>query len=140
MRVTSIAFGPSCEDCPFDDEHIWTGTADLGLTHSRLPYPDAALDIIEVCFVSAERARVCPPLIRSEDTQVVTATYPITVIPDQEFRFEIVAAPRSPYQLHEGDFLSNMDQNDANRFGAYELIAVKGTIEPGQPFTFTDHS
>jgi len=138
----SVAFGPSCQDCPFDDEHIWTGTANLGLTHSHIPYPDTAIDIIEVCFVSAGRERICPSLTgitKTRGAQVISVTYPITVTPGEEFRFEIVAAPRSPYQLREGDFLSNMDENDANLFGAYQLIPVEGTIEPGQPFTFTDH-
>jgi hypothetical protein len=92
--------------------------------------------------VSAEREKVCPQLTeitKAGGTQAITATYPIAVVPGEEFRFEVVAAPRSPYQLREGDFLSNVDENDANLFGAYELIAVTGTIEPGQPFRFTDH-
>jgi hypothetical protein len=116
LNTESIAFGPTCQNCPFDDDHIWTGTVELGLTHSRIPLPTDALDIVDV-------------------------KYPVVVAPGEKFRPEIVVAPRAPYQLREdrGDFLSNVDDSDANLFGAFPLIKVEGVIDPGQPYTFTDY-
>lgn len=116
IDTLSIAFGPSCQNCPFDEDHVWTGTAQSGLTHSRLPLPDNAIDVIDV-------------------------KYPSVVSPGQEFRPEIVVAPRTPYQLREdrGDFLSNTDDDDQNLFGAYPIIPTKGVVEPGQSFMFTDY-
>lgn len=115
LPTLSLAFGSSCQGCPFDDDHVWAGTDSHGLTHSRIPLPGDVLDVIEV-------------------------RYPKVVAPGEIFRPEIVVMPRSPYQLREdrGDFLSNMDSDDANLFGAYPIIPVKGIVEPGQPFTFVD--
>jgi DNA-binding CsgD family transcriptional regulator/streptogramin lyase len=140
IDTSSIAFGPSCQDCPFDDDAIWTGTAGWGLTYSRLPYPDNAIDIRQVCFVSAERERVCPPLPEIEGARVISITYPRSLAPGEKLRFEIVVAPRSPHQLRQdcGDFLSNLGGDDADLFGVWPLIPVEGRVEAGQPFTFTD--
>jgi hypothetical protein len=112
----SIAIGPDCEQCPFDTDHVWTGTADAGLTHSRIPLPDAVIDVIEV-------------------------RYPKVVAPGEEFHPKIVVAPRAPYELREdrGDFLSNTDESDDNLFGAYARVPVKGTITGEQHYTFVDH-
>ncbi len=126
LWTVSLAFGPACEGCPYTDEHVWTGTAETGLTVSRLPYPDAAMDVLGVRFFDRDGAELVQPL---------------AVAPGEAFRPEITIRPRSPYQLLEGrgDMLVHLDADDAQRFGAYERIPVKGTIEPGQPFTFTDY-
>ncbi|MBN1813642.1 MAG: hypothetical protein JXA14_17515 [Anaerolineae bacterium] len=137
LDTRGIAFGPECEDCPYDQDHVWTATATSGITHSRLPYPDEAIDIVEVCFRTADRKPICPPLDEIESSSVLTATYPAPLAPGDAFTFEIAVMPRSPYRLQESDFLSNADL-DANAFGAWPVIPVEGSVEPGQPFVFTD--
>jgi DNA-binding CsgD family transcriptional regulator len=126
LNTLSIAFGPTCQDCPYDDEHVWTGTVEVGLTHSRLPYPDEGINVVGVRF------------FKPDDNEI---TNPIVVAPGEKFRPEITVMPRPPYQLREnrGDMLVHVDEDDALRFGAYEHMAVKGTIEAGQPFVFTDY-
>ncbi len=126
LWTVSLAFGPACEGCPYTDEHVWTGTAETGLTVSRLPYPDLAMDVLGLRFFDREGSEISQPVV---------------VAPGEAFRPEITVQPRSPYQLLEsrGDMLVHLDADDALRFGAYERIPVKGTIEPGQPFTFTDY-
>jgi len=79
--------------------------------------------------------------LRFFDREGSEIAQPVVVAPGEAFRPEITVQPRSPYQLLEsrGDMLVHLDADDALRFGAYERIPVKGTIEPGQPFTFTDY-
>jgi DNA-binding CsgD family transcriptional regulator len=142
LNTLSIAFGPPCQDCPYNDEHVWTGTKEAGLSHSRLPYLDheTAIRITEVCFqLIVTRERTCPALFELKDPHVITATYSRPLTPGEKLRFEVTVAPRVPHQLREdrGDFLSNADENDSNLLGAHSLIPVKGTVDPGQPFTFT---
>lgn len=143
----SIAFGPSnCSTCSYDDEHVWTGTDGFGLTHSRIPYPDNAVDIIEVCFTTDEYGRVCPPLTSTKikGTEVISATYPYSVAPDEKLYFEVTVSPQLPYELifdenkKRGDFLSNIDKDDANLFGTHKVIATRGTFRSGDLVTFTD--
>ncbi len=144
VNTLSIAIGPSCPDkkCIFDDDVVWTGTKEMGLTHSRLPLPEPVLDVKSVCFVTSEREEVCPELspLTITNAPVITVTYPITLSPGDNLRFEVTLSTRSPYELKEGrgDFLSNTDKDDFNLFKAWPVIAVKGTIEPGQPYLFTD--
>lgn len=116
LDTQSIAFGPTCSGCPYDDDHVWTGTTASGLTQSRIPLPDDAIDIIRV-------------------------SYPGIVAPGERFRPEIVVAPRPPYQLRQdrGDFLSNTDEDDKSLFGSYPLIPAKGVIDSAQQFVFTDY-
>jgi hypothetical protein len=143
IDTLSIAFGPNCQDCPFDSDHVWTGTAELGLTHSRLPYleNENVVQVREVCFESVEREHICPPVDELKYTQVITATYPKTLMPGERLRFEITVIPRAPYQLREdrGDFLANTNERDDNLFGTWPHIAIRGSVDPGQPFTFTDY-
>jgi DNA-binding CsgD family transcriptional regulator len=140
LDTHSLTFGPQCQDCPFDDDTIWTGTVAMGLTHSRIPYPDAAVDILKVCFVSEQRESICQSPQAVDQTDTMTVTYTRVVSPGDIFRFEVTASPRAPYQFREdrGDFLSSIEESDANLFSAYPIIPVKGTIDPGEPFTFTD--
>lgn len=146
LNTLTIAFGLNCQICPFDEDHIWTGTNEFGLTHSRLPYPDneKVVQVKEVCFeLVVTRERACPSLIATEvnHRQVITATYPISLAPGEKLRFEVTVEPRTPYQLREdrGDFLSNADESDSKLLGAWPIIPIKGIIDPGQPFTFTDY-
>ncbi|MGA7731156.1 MAG: LuxR C-terminal-related transcriptional regulator [Chloroflexia bacterium] len=113
----SIGFGPDCTGCPFDGDHVWVGTDTSGLTHSRIPL--TTTDVIDV----------------------ISVEYPKIVAPSQKFRVEITLSPRAPYQLREdrGDFVANTDESDANLFGAWRQMPVKGIVEPGQRFTFTDY-
>ncbi len=116
LDTLSIAFGVECQSCPFNDDHVWTGTRDRGLTHSRIPLPGEVIDVVEV-------------------------TYPKIVSSGQQFRPEITVVPRAPYQLRadRGDFLSNTNRSDTHLFGAWPLMPVAGTVESGEPFTFTDY-
>ncbi|MBK9924260.1 MAG: hypothetical protein IPP66_03120 [Anaerolineales bacterium] len=145
LDTSVIAIGSSCPDapCPFDDDHVWTGTQTMGLTHSRLPLPDSVLKVTSICFVTFERERTCPSLSfdTSSSTPIVTAVYPTSLKVGNTLRFEITVSPEGIYELREdrGDFMSNADDNDFNLFGAWPVIGVKGTIETGQPYTFTDY-
>ena len=116
LPATAVAIGPSCEECPINDDMVWTATREHGLTYSRLPLDNNAIDILEV-------------------------RYPNVVAPGETFQPEIVVAPRSPYQLREdrGDMLASIDADEFNRFGAWILMPVKGTVHAGEPFTFVDH-
>jgi serine/threonine protein kinase len=115
IDTLSLAFGPNCQTCPFNDDHVWTGTANSGLTHSRIPYPDEAIDIVEV-------------------------KYPKVVAPGEKFSPEIVVAPRRPYQLREdrGDFLAVTNESDIALFSIHPHIGVTGVAESGQPYRFVD--
>jgi len=114
LLTKAIAFGPDCTDCPFDADDIWTGTNGSGVTHSGLPLPDPAIDLLGVAV-------------------------PAVIAPGQHFRPEITVAPRSPYRLEPGDFLAHIDESEAQRFGAHPHLAVTQMVEPGQPFTFIDY-
>lgn len=116
INTFSIAFGPKdCSTCPFDDDSVWTGTQTMGLTHSRVPYPDKAIDIVSV-------------------------NYPKVVAPGQTFAVTITVRPRSPYELREPrDFLGNTDASDDLLFGAHEHIAVKGIVASGDTYTFVSY-
>lgn len=144
LETTTLATGSNCPDatCPYDDDHIWTGLPGMGLTHSRIPLPDAVITVTSVCFVTAERERVCPPfsLDTSAPLPVVTAIYPFPLKPEEKLRFEITVSPEGVYELRDdrGDFLSNTDSDDFNLFGAWPIIAVKEVVVQGQPYTFTD--
>jgi hypothetical protein len=126
-----IAFGSSCSNCPFDTDHVLTGTDTMGLTHSRLPLPlnVQAIDVVSVRY-------------RKQDTPDEPFRDEIVLAPGEKFLVEIVVSPRSPYTLtlneRRGDFLSNIEESDEKRYGAYVQMPVKGTVESGQRFTFTD--
>lgn len=145
LDTSTIAIGSSCPDapCPFDDDHVWTGTAEMGLTHSRLPLPDSVLKVTSICFVTFHRERSCPSLLSDDSLsiQTVTAIYPAQLESGETLRFEITVSPEGIYELREdrGDFMSNTDDNDFNLFGAWPVIGIKGVVETGQPFTFTDY-
>lgn len=145
IATSTIAIGSSCPDasCPFDDDHVWTGTPAAGLTHSRLPLPDSVIKVTSICFVTSQRERICPSfsLDTSLPTSIVTAAYPAPLKPDDTLRFEITVSPEGTYELREnrGDFMSNTDDNDFNLFGAWPVIGVKGIVKPGQPYAFTDY-
>ncbi|MBN8581047.1 MAG: hypothetical protein J0L96_10275 [Anaerolineae bacterium] len=145
LPATTIAIGSRCTDasCLFDEDHVWTGTLEMGLTHSRIPLPDPVLKVMSICFVTSQRERICPSYSFDDSlpVPVVTAVYPSPLKSDDTLRFEITVSPEGTYELREdrGDFMSNMDDNDFNLFGAWPVIGVKGAIETGQPYTFTDY-
>ncbi len=114
LPTYSLAFGPPCRDCPFDEDDVWTGVPEQGLTHSGLPFPEPAIEVMEV--------RV-----------------PEMVAPGQEFRPEVTVMPLWPHRLEPGDFLAHTDPEEWLRFGAWPHMAVTQVVEPGQPYTFTDY-
>ena len=112
----SLAIGSDCLECPFSDaEHVWTGTANGGLTHSRLP-------------------------LDSPGVEIVTVEVPDEVEPGEEFFPEITVKPVGPYTLRgsRGDFLANVDVDDfvRLRLGAPKYIPVYGDIKPNASHTF----
>lgn len=137
-----IAFGVDCADagCPYDEDHILTATSGFGFTHSRLPRPNM-LDVPEVCFIIDDREPACVTPVSTDVPNTVDAVLPTPVLPGQKIRFEIKVSPRSPYELREdrGDLLSFAEESDANLFGAFTHITVKGTTAAGQTYTFTDY-
>ncbi len=147
LPAISVAFGlRDCNQCPYDDDHVVTGTIAHGFTHSRLPYPTAAVGVDMVCFVVSQSAAsdelppVCP------ESQVDTSrrylvTYPQPLTPGTVVRLEITINVMAPYQLQEkrGDYLSNLADVESERHGAWSLMPVRGTVEPGQSFTFTSY-
>lgn len=139
FEALSIAFGSACLDCPFDNDHVWTGTT-AGLTHSRVPYPENAIVVDKVCFIVVGRDRVCPPLNNGLSTDTIITTYPEVIPAGTDLRFEITVTPEESYQLRadRGDFLSNVDEKDEMLYGAWHLVPVDGVIESGQSYTFTD--
>jgi|GEM_PF-1549568 len=143
LDTLSIAFGPNCQGCPFDDEHIWTGTATMGLTHSRVPYLDneTAVQVRGICLENTAKGRFCQSVDEQPARSVITATYPTPLLPGEKLRIEVILSPRAPYQLREdrGDFLSNIADTDDQLYGTWTHIAVKGVVEPNQSFTFTDY-
>lgn len=116
LPATAIAIGPTCEECPVTDDMVFTSTFDRGITYSRLPLDSPVIDVLEV--------RV-----------------PAIVAPGEAFYPEVVVAPRAPYQLREdrGDMLAHVDAQTADRFGAWTHMAVKGTVQAGEPFGFADY-
>lgn len=142
IDTLAISFGLDCQDqtCP-SDSHIWMGTEKFGLTHSRLPYPGPAIDVIQVCFESLNEEQVCQVPTEFTHTNTITFTYPKITAPKEKFYFAITVKPRSPYQLRSdrGDFLSNIAKDDMDLFGTYPIIPVKKIVDPGQPFTFIDY-
>lgn len=116
LPALNVAVG--CKECLIDDDNVWTATADHGLTHSRIPLPVPAIDILEV-------------------------KYPKIVAPGETFRAEITVSPRSPYKLEaaRGDMLANIDANEVNRFGAFVHMTIKEgvIVAPGESYTFTDY-
>jgi len=115
LDTFSIAFGvKDCLDCAYDDDHVLTGTASMGLTHSRVPYLDAAVNIVRV-------------------------EYPQVVAPGQVFTASVTVRLVTPYELREdrGDFLANTDASDELLFGTHEHVAVQGLVASGEEYTFT---
>jgi hypothetical protein len=139
----SISVARDCEGCVFDEDVVWTAIKGSGLTHSRLPMPEPVFDVRSVCFVNAQRERVCPEIQVDEigNQQYISAAYPVSLSPGDTLRFEVTVVPRTPYQLRDnrGDFLSSADMDDYNLFGAWPIIGVGEVVEPGQPYTFTDY-
>jgi DNA-binding CsgD family transcriptional regulator len=140
LPALTVAVGPSCTECPFNDDHIWTGTVDQGLTHSRLPLPEDVVDVTEICFETDTRERLCPEMEVSALGDIITATYPFTLTIGEQLIPRISIAPRPSHRLIQarGDMLVNLDSSDAQHVGVFRHIPVEGVIESGQPITFVD--
>lgn len=144
LDTSSLSFGVSCPDksCSINDDNIWTGTSFSGITHSRLPLENEGLTVVKICFVSMDHEEICPTLTEDKPGRMVIANYPKTLKPGEQFFISITVAPESPYQLLDtrGDMLVNTDVDAANLFGTYERVAVKGSIDSGQSYTFVDYN
>lgn len=141
LPTYSIDFGsaanPACRECRFDDDSVWTGTEGYGLTYSRLPYPDQAINVDRVCFWLPEQSQVCPPLTQAG--AAVTATYTTTLLqPGDKLNFLIEVVPQGGYELSKtrGDMLINADPGNVALFGVHENIGVTSNVAPGEPYTF----
>ncbi len=136
LGAKSVAFGIPCEDCRYDTDHVWTGTNANGATHSRLPYTEPGIDVREVCFVIGEES-LCETPVEIDGRLV--AECPQTLSPGQEVRLAITVIPRAPHQLRadRGDFLANLAETEEARYGTWTLMPAEGTVDSGEPFTFT---
>jgi len=151
LDTLSIAFGRPCENCPFDDDSVFTGTTNYGVTHSRVPYPNNfdTIEIQEICFITEDTTRTCPALRRHGD--IVQAAFLTPLTPEDTLQFEIGVVPQEPIELREqrGDFLANTSDNDFQLFGTHHLIAVNQTslnpdefliVRSNEVFTFADYN
>ena len=141
LPTYSIAFGsasnPTCSGCRFDDDSVWTGTDGYGITYSRLPYPDQAINVSRICFWVLEKSQICPPITQSSLT--VTATYTATLLqPGEQLHFFIEVIPQGGYDLSatRGDMLINIDPGNKALFGVHENIGVAREVAPGERYTF----
>ncbi len=139
----AIAFAPTCpqpQECAFDEDNWWTGTISDGLTHARVPFVDneKAVSISSICFgLTSINLPTCVELDRDENQNTITATYPETLRPGAEVWFRVMASPRAPHKLIEGDMLLHVDSDNDLRFGAHTHIEVKGEVVKGD-FPFID--
>jgi len=138
-----LTFGVDCkgkEGYCLNDEEVFTGTSNLGITHSRIPLPDEGLDVLRVCFITTEDHEVCPDLVRDEALNTVIVNYPQPLKPGDKFFMKAVVSPHNPYKLLEsrGDMLIHVDADSSYLYGAFERIPVAGSIESGQEFAFID--
>lgn len=140
IPALTVAIGPSCSGCPFDDDHVWTGTVQQGITHSRLPLAEAVVEVIEVCFETKTRDRICPELQPSITEDKISVVYPIPLAVGEVLIPRITVMPLPGHQLVQarGDMLVNLDPEDMALYGIFGHIAVEGTVESGQPYTFVD--
>jgi hypothetical protein len=143
LNTFSVAFGPACQNCPYDDDSIWTGTAANGLEHTRVPFPDnyGVVQVVAVCVAGMGDNRTCQPAQLTRGSDVVTATVAEDFSPGELFRPQFTIVPLAPYQLREdwGDQLIYVASASQDRFGAWPHIAIKGTWDPGQPAVVTDY-
>lgn len=141
INTLAISFGADCQDesCASSGD-IWTGTQEDGLTHSRLPHFQAALDVVKACFETSDGREICQPAPRIANREAVTITYPAMMAPEEEIRFKVTVRPRSPHQLRadRGDFLANLAPTVAERLHVHPVIPVQETIDPGQSVTFAN--
>jgi len=143
LDTLNLIFGINCEGkegfC-VDDENIFTGTLNLGLTQSRIPLPDDGLDVVKVCFVKEDKTEVCPDLVKDKSINTVIANYPEPLKPGSKFFMKVTVSPFKPYQLLEsrGDQLINVDADTTRVYGTFPRIPVAGSIESGQDYTFFD--
>lgn len=139
LDTLSITFGANCTNCPFDNDHIWTGTASQGITRSRVPPPNA-VDLIDVCFESVGRGRKCIGSQNVKGDYFVKANYLEYVAPREKIRVEVIVAPRAPYKLLEsrGDLFAYAEDDEKNRYSSFLHIPVKGSVDSGQQYALTD--
>ena len=121
LPAYAIALG--CQGCKYDDDHVLTGLQTQGLTHSRLPYNEPAIDLINIKYFRPDNTEIIPPIFKS----------------GEKIRIEISMRPRIGYSLSQdkGDALWSLEPTE-KRYGTYVHIAVVGTVEPGQTYKFTD--
>jgi len=143
LETFNLAFGINCAgktNYCMDDENVFTGTSKLGFTHSKIPLPDAGLEVLSVCFVREDKSEVCPDLIKDLANNTVIANYPETLKSGDKFFMKVTVSPFKPYQLLEsrGDQLINIDADETRLFGTFPRIPVSGSVDSGQNFTFFD--
>lgn len=114
ISAYDIAFGPACSTCPYNDEHVWLGTTDLGLAHARIP-----------------------PI--SEVIRVESIEYPREVAPGEQFNPRITVRVLPGYELDGGDGLFYSGRADFDLFGAYPIIPVREVVTVGQTYEFFDY-
>lgn len=114
VDVFDIAFGPTCNDCPYNDDHVWLGTTNLGLAHARIP-----------------------PV--SEVVKVESVDSPNEVFPGEQFTPRVTVRVLPGYELGEGDGLFYTGLTDDTLFGAHPVIPVREVVTVGQVYEFYDY-
>ena len=139
FNTFAIAFGPGCENSAHcEDDQVWTGTEENGLTHSRLPYAENTLHINQICFFKDNEPPLCPNLVEIQYPHIVTATYPIPLSPGEEFYFDVQVIPFGGFELNTSrDFLLHIGKDDASLFGSYFNVPLSEDANSGQSVEFS---
>ena len=68
LNTYSLAFGVDCPDksCSIDNDNVYAGTTQMGVTQSRLPLQTDGLTVTKVCFIAADRSETCPDLVKDD--------------------------------------------------------------------------
>ena len=139
FSTLSIAFGPGCENSAHcENDQVWTGTEDNGLTHSRLPYAENTLDINQICFFKDSEPPLCSNLVEIPHPHIITATYPIPLSPGEDFYFDVQVAPLGGFELNASrDFLLHIGEDDTSLFGSYFNVPLSEDANSGQSVEFS---
>ncbi len=137
----SITFMNGCDknDCQ-TDSNVWIATSN-GITHSRLPYNDDAIEILRGCLYPIGKPVQCFSFSNSK-TSLLEMHYSLAeLLPGDSFYFEILIMPINNYELRidRGDFLSFIgEENNLNN--AYPIIPVNKNIATGETYIFDNRN
>jgi len=109
-----------------------TGGTHRGEWQLRNPQGTFFGDKLWVQIVVPETNNPQPP--NASTMQLICTNCPTTIAPGQSFRPTVRVSGSVLLLQSRGDMLRN---TDGNRYGAYEFVAVNGTVNQGQDYDFT---